>query len=84
MREIGLRQATVLAARRPFWRPAVLLLLGLATMGAVFYLGDTSEAVAEHIYFALGLTGMALLSLVGQVMVTVGLVLLWRWWRREA
>ena len=27
---------------------------------------------------------MALLSLVGQVMVTVGLVLLWRWWRREA
>ena len=51
-------------------------------MGLVLYLGDTTEPAAEHLYFALGLTGMAILSLAGQVMGTIGLVYLWRWWRR--
>ena len=67
---------------RSFWAGAALLLLGLATVGVVLYLGDTSAPAAERLYFALGLPGMAFLSLAGQVMGTIGLVLLWHWRRR--
>lgn len=50
---------------RSLWIGLGLLLVGLAIIGAVFYLGDTSAPAAEHVYFALGLTGMAFLSLAG-------------------
>ncbi|MBS0332014.1 MAG: hypothetical protein JSS35_04555 [Proteobacteria bacterium] len=68
--------------RPPFLVGAGLLLAGLGVVGLVLYLGDTSAPGPEHVYFALGLTGMAFLSLAGQVLATVGLVCLWRWARR--
>ena len=70
-------------ARPSFLTGAGLLLLGLGILGLVFYLGDTAEPAAEHLYFALGLPGMAFLSLSGQVLGVVGLVVLWHWWRRR-
>lgn len=74
----------IVEAPRPgsFWAGAALLALGLLTVGAVLYLGDTSAPAAERLYFALGLPGMAFLSLAGQVMGTIGLVILWHWRRR--
>ncbi len=79
------RQAVAGGGRkRTFWPGAALVLLGLGVMGLVFYLGDTSEPAAQHVYFALGLTGMALLSLAGQATGVIGLVLLWHWRRSAA
>ncbi|MBS0361592.1 MAG: hypothetical protein JSR98_09445 [Proteobacteria bacterium] len=69
--------------KRSLWIGLGLLLIGLIVIGVVFYLGDTSAPAAERVYFALGLTGMAFLSLAGQVLGVLGLVFLWHWWRGE-
>lgn len=76
------RASAPVARKRSFWTGAGLLAAGLVVIGLVLYLGDASAPAAEHIYFALGLTGMAFLSLAGQMLGTVGLVFLWHWWRR--
>jgi hypothetical protein len=71
-------------AGRRAWAGAAMVCVGVVTLGALVYIGNSPSPFASHMMISLGLAGASLLSATAQSLIFGGGWILWRGRRRRA
>ena len=61
---------------------AMMVIAGAAAIGALVWIGNSHDRLAQRLMFDLGLAGTGLISAGAQVLILIGAWLMWRSWPR--